>query len=105
MKSVITKKQVVISAALCLLLSAEASAKEILVAQVAAFTGAQASSGKAIRGGINLYLNHVNSNGGIAGDRVRLVTYDDGYKAEEPVRLVKEVLVKEAPLAFVGVLG
>jgi ABC-type branched-subunit amino acid transport system substrate-binding protein len=105
MKSVITKKRIVISAALCLLASAHASAKEILVAQVAAFTGAQASSGKAIRAGINLYLNHVNRNGGVAGDRIRLVTYDDGYKAEETVRLVKEVLAKEAPLAFIGVLG
>ena len=45
MKSVITKKQIVITAALMLLASAQASAKEILVAQVAAFTGAQASSG------------------------------------------------------------
>jgi len=105
MKSVITKKQIVITAALCLLASAQVSAKEILVAQVAAFTGAQASSGKAIRAGISLYLNHVNRNGGVAGDRIRLVTYDDGYKAEETVRLVKEVLAKEAPLAFIGVLG
>ena len=105
MKSVITKKQLVITAALGLLASAPASAKEILVAQVAAFTGAQASSGKAIRAGINLYLNHVNRNGGVAGDKVKLITYDDGYKAEETVRLEKEVLVKEAPLAFIGVLG
>jgi len=88
-----------------LLAAAQASAKEILVAQVAAFTGAQASSGKAIRAGIRLYLNHVNRNGGIAGERIRLVSYDDGYKADETVRLVKEVLAKEAPLAFVGVLG
>jgi len=88
-----------------LLASAPVSGKEIVVAQVAAFTGAQASSGKAIRAGINLYLNHVNRNGGVSGDKVRLVTYDDGYKADETVRLVKEVLAKEAPLAFIGVLG
>src|SRR4026208_85591 len=105
MKSVITKKQIVITAALCLLASAQVSAKEILVAQVAAFTGAQASRGKAIRAGISLYLNHGTRNGGVAGDHIRLVTYDDGYKAEETVRLVKEILGKQAPLAFVGVLG
>ena len=105
MKSAITKKRAVIAALLCLLASAQASAKEIVVAQVAAFTGAQAGSGKAIRSGINLYLNHVNRNGGINGDHIRLVAYDDGYKAEETVRLVKEVLVKDAPLAFIGVLG
>ena len=92
-------------AALCLVASTHATAKEIVVAQVAAFTGAQASSGKAIRAGINLYVNHVNRNGGINGDRIKLVTYDDGYKADETVRLVKESLVKDAPYAFVGVLG
>ena len=94
-----------IATAVCLLASAQASGGEIMVAQVAAFTGAQASSGKAIRAGINLYLNHVNRNGGIGGERILLATYDDGYKAEETVRLVKEVLAKEAPIAFIGVLG
>src|SRR5688572_5468737 len=85
--------------------TAQVSGKELIVAQVAAFTGAQASSGKAIRSGINLYLNHVNKNGGINGDTIRLVAYDDGYKADETVRLVKEVLAKDAPLAFIGILG
>ncbi|HEX6530424.1 MAG TPA: ABC transporter substrate-binding protein, partial [Burkholderiales bacterium] len=90
---------------ICLLASAPAWAKEIVVAQVAAFTGAQASSGKAIRAGIKLYLDHVNRNGGIGGERIRLSTYDDGYKAEETVRLVKHILEKEPPIAFIGVLG
>jgi ABC-type branched-subunit amino acid transport system substrate-binding protein len=94
-----------ITTVLCLLLSAPAWGKEIHVAQVAAFTGAQASSGKAIRAGIKLYFDHVNRSGGINGDKLKLSTYDDGYKAEETVRLVKEVLAKEAPIAFIGVLG
>jgi ABC-type branched-subunit amino acid transport system substrate-binding protein len=79
--------------------------KEIVVAQVAAFTGAQAQSGKAIRAGIKLYLDRVNELGGIGGDRIRFVAYDDGYKSEETLRLVKDVLVKETPIAFIGVLG
>src|SRR5262245_41988852 len=92
-------------AAACLLTAAQASGREIMVAQVAAFTGAQASSGKAIRAGIRLYFNHVNQAGGIGGERLALASYDDGYKPEETVRLVKEVLAKEAPIAFIGVLG
>ena len=92
-------------AVICLLASAQAAGREIVVAQVAAFTGAQASSGKAIRAGIKLYFDHVNQAGGVGGDRLTLITYDDGYKAEETVRLVKEVLAKEAPMAFIGVLG
>jgi branched-chain amino acid transport system substrate-binding protein len=92
-------------AVICLLASAQAAGREIVVAQVAAFTGAQASSGKAIRAGIKLYFDHINQAGGVGGDRLTLITYDDGYKAEETVRLVKEVLAKEAPMAFIGVLG
>ncbi len=94
-----------IAATACLLASAQAWGKEIVVAQVAAFTGAQAQSGKAIRAGVRLYLNHVNETGGIGGDQIKLVTYDDGYKSDETVRLVKEILVKETPIAFIGVLG
>lgn len=94
----------VVAATVCLLASA-AWSKELVVTQVAAFTGAQALSGKAIRAGIKLYLNHVNNTGGVGGERIRLVTYDDGYKADETVRLVKESLAKDAPIAFIGVLG
>jgi len=94
-----------IAAAACFCACAPASAKDIVVAQVAAFSGAQAVSGKAIRAGLKLYIDHVNKAGGIGGDKIKLLTYDDGYKAEETVRLAKESLAKDAPTAFVGVLG
>jgi ABC-type branched-subunit amino acid transport system substrate-binding protein len=94
-----------IAASACLLAASHALSKEIVVAQVAAFTGAQAGSGKAIRAGIKLYVDHVNHAGGIAGEKIKLVSYDDGYKADETVRLVKEALTKQSPIAFVGILG
>ena len=94
-----------VAVALCLLASSQAWSKEIVVVQVAAFTGAQALSGKAIRAGIKLYVDKINRDGGIGGDRIRLVSYDDGYKASETVRLVKESLAKDAPIAFIGILG
>jgi branched-chain amino acid transport system substrate-binding protein len=98
-------RSVLIAATVCLLASSHAWSKEIVVAQVAAFSGAQALSGKAIRAGIKLYIDQVNRAGGIGGERIKFLSYDDGYKAEETVRLVKEILAKEAPIAFVGVLG
>jgi branched-chain amino acid transport system substrate-binding protein len=94
-----------VAAAAGVLMCASVIAKDIVVVQVAAFTGAQAVSGKAIRAGLKLYLDEVNRAGGIGGDKIRLVTYDDGYKAEETVRLAKEALAKDAPMAFAGVLG
>jgi branched-chain amino acid transport system substrate-binding protein len=87
------------------LFAAPAWAKEVVVVQVAAFTGAQAQSGKAIRAGIRLYLNHVNDAGLLGADRVKFLSYDDAYKADETVRLVKESIAKDGPMAFVGVLG
>ena len=100
-----TRRKVAIAAVVWLAACAPALAKDIVVAQIAAFSGAQAVSGKAIRAGLKLYIDQVNKTGGIGGDRITLRTYDDGYKAEETVRLAKEVLAKESPMAFVGVLG
>src|SRR5258706_12934518 len=95
----------IIVAAASLFAAAPASAKEIVVVQVAAFTGAQAQSGKAIRAGIRLYVNHINDSGALGADKIKFVSYDDAYKADETVRLVKESIAKDAPMAFVGVLG
>lgn len=82
-----------------------ASAKDIVIGQVAAFTGAQSSSGKAIHAGIKLYFDSVNRAGGINGDRIKFVSRDDEYKADETVRLVKAMIEEEAPMALIGALG
>ncbi len=100
-------------AALCCLLSGAAllltslgvAAKDIVIGQVAAFTGAQSSSGRAIRAGIKLYFDSVNRGGGINGDRIRFITRDDEYKADETVRLVKAMIEEDAPMALIGALG
>jgi len=84
---------------------AHAQGREIVIAQVAPFSGPQALSGKSIRAGIKLYFDYVNANGGINGSNIRLVTKDDGYKIEDTLRLVKEAIANERPLAFIGMLG
>jgi ABC-type branched-subunit amino acid transport system substrate-binding protein len=94
-----------LAASVCLFAFSQAWSRDIVVTQVAAFTGAPALSGKAIRAGIKLYLDKVNREGGIGGERIRFMSYDDGYKAADTVRLVKESLAKDAPIAFIGVLG
>ncbi len=83
----------------------KAQAREIVVVQVAPFTGSQAPSGKAIHAGIKLYLDHVNAAGGINGAKIRLVGKDDGYKPDDTVRLVKEAIASEKPIAFIATIG
>lgn len=89
----------------CAALAAPAPAREILVAQVAPFSGPQAVTGKAIHAGAKLYIDHVNAQGGINGAQIRLVTRDDAQKPDETVRLVKETLRDSDPVAFIGSVG
>ncbi len=82
-----------------------APARDIVIAQVAPQSGVQASSGKAYTAGLRLGFNAVNANGGINGVPLRLVTVDDAYKPEETVRLAKELLARESPVAFAATVG
>lgn len=82
-----------------------AQGAELVVGQVAPFSGPQAVTGKAIHAGINLYVDHVNAQGGIKGTPIRLVTRDDAQKPEQTVSLTRELIQQEAPVALIGTVG
>ena len=86
-------------------LSGSAAAKDIVVVQVAPFSGAQAVTGKAISAGARLYFDQVNAQGGVNGSAIRLVKYDDQQKPDETLRLIKESLRSDQPMAFIGTVG
>lgn len=92
-------------AALITLLPLAASAAEIVIAQVAPFSGPLAPTGSYLRAGAQLYFDSVNAAGGIHGAKIRLISKDDGYKTEETVRLAREILRESQPLAFFGFVG
>jgi branched-chain amino acid transport system substrate-binding protein len=87
------------------LLAAHSVRAEIVVGQVAPFSGPQAVTGKAVRAGAQLYFDSVNARGGIKGQQIRFVTRDDEQKPEQTVRLVKELIEKDAPVALLGTVG
>ncbi len=78
-----------------------ACAEDIVIGQVAPFSGPQAVSGNAIHAGAALYFDAVNARGGVHGRQIRLVTRDDAQKAPETVRLTKELIASEAPAALI----
>ena len=82
-----------------------ATAKDIVIAQIAPFTGVQAAAGKAYAAGLRLGFDAVNASGGINGTLVRLVSVDDAYKPEETVRLAKETIARESPVALAATVG
>lgn len=99
-----------LSAAVGLLLAAAvalpaSAAEDIVIGQVAPFSGPQAVTGKAIHAGAKLYFDAVNARGGVRGRAIRLVTRDDAQKPEESVRLTRELISAEAPLALIGTVG
>jgi len=79
--------------------------REIVIAQVAAFSGPLAPTGKGMRAGIQLYFDHINATGGINGTKIRLVTKDDGYRPADTVRLLRETIASDHPIAFIGGIG
>lgn len=82
-----------------------AHATDILVAQVAALSGPLAPTGGYLRAGAQLHFDAINAGGGIHGAKLRLISKDDGYKADETVRLARATLKEEQPLAFFGFVG
>ena len=82
-----------------------ATAAEIVIAQIAPFSGPLAPTGAYLRAGAQLYFDSVNASGGIHGAKLRLIAKDDAYKAEETVRLAREILRESQPLAFFGFVG
>lgn len=78
---------------------------DIVVAQIAPYSGPLAPTGKGLRAGAQLYFDAANAAGGINGNKIRLFSADDGYNAEQTLRLVKEAAQTQRPLAFLGLVG
>jgi len=104
MKSIVAWRAALGALVFCLLPLA-AAASEIIIGQVAPFSGQLAPTGSYLRAGAQLYFDAINAGGGIHGATIRLVSRDDGYKAEETVRLARELLKESQPLALFGFVG
>lgn len=78
---------------------------ELVIAQVAPFSGPLGGNGTANYVGAKAYFDQVNAEGGITGNTIRLVREDDRYKPQETIRLLKVVAERDRPLAFINLLG
>ena len=74
-----------------------AHAQDVVVAHVGPMSGPLAGNGIANYEGAKAYFDQVNAQGGINGQKIRLVREDDQYKADETIRLVHEVAKRDRP--------
>ena len=99
-----TVKSTIISAAigLCILSATTASADSIKIGFNAPLTGFAASDGKSALNGAELAVKHVNAAGGINGDPLELVVYDDQASPKESVPIAQKLIEKDGVVAAVS---
>ncbi|MFN4350665.1 MAG: ABC transporter substrate-binding protein [Hylemonella sp.] len=77
-----------------LALAATASQAQILIGQTAGFTGAVAAGVKETTDGAKLYIDAINAKGGVAGQKIELISLDDKFDpklaAENARKLIEE---------------
>ncbi|MDR3452237.1 MAG: ABC transporter substrate-binding protein [Rhodoferax sp.] len=80
-------------------------AGEIVIASVAPFTGPLAENGEGNYIGAKAYIDYVNTQGGVNGNKIHFVREDDQYKPAETLRLVEMIAKRDRPVAFINLLG
>jgi branched-chain amino acid transport system substrate-binding protein len=86
--------------------SAAPALADLRVVQVAPLSGPMADTGRLIRQGAALAIREANEQGGIHGQKIRYESFDDAYKVEETVRLVRNIAHQsDKPIAFLGLTG
>lgn len=73
---------------------------EILIGQTAGFTGTVASSVKETTDGAKLYLDQVNRNGGVNGERIKLISLDDKFDPKLAAENAKTLITQNNVLAL-----
>lgn len=81
------------------------SDREILIGQFAAISGPAAQLGQRMQVGMQAYFTAVNTQGGVNGRAIKLITRDDGYEPEKSVAAVKALIQEDKVFALAGSVG
>lgn len=81
------------------------SDERILFGQVAAMEGPARSLGQGVRLGIVAAFEELNRAGGIAGRKLELLSYDDGFEPDRSIRQVRRLMDEKDIFALLGPIG
>jgi ABC-type branched-subunit amino acid transport system substrate-binding protein len=90
--------------ALCALLAPGLSSADIILGNSGDLSGTSASLTKDYLRGMNAYFDEVNQKGGIRGEKIKLLTLDDGFNVDKTAENTK-ALIEQNVLALVGFRG
>jgi branched-chain amino acid transport system substrate-binding protein len=101
----------VLALSFCLLGAAGADAQtgvtasSIVIGQTGVFSGPVAEPALQYRAGAQIYFDEVNAKGGIAGRKIRLVSYDDKFDPKLAAENTKKLLDEDRVFALFGYIG
>jgi branched-chain amino acid transport system substrate-binding protein len=81
------------------------AADRIIFGQSAALEGPAAALGREMRRGILAAFEEVNAAGGVAGRKLELVSYDDGYEPERAIDNTQQLIDQDQVFALIGAVG
>ena len=79
-----------------------AEPSEILLGQSAPLSGSFRELGEAYQGGAAMFFDQVNRHGGVHGQKIRLLTLDDGYTPKRAEANTRELIERNKVLALFG---
>lgn len=82
-----------------------AASEPIVIGQSCALTGPIAILGQDFQLGAKLWFDAVNKKGGIRGQRIELITLDDGYEPERAAKNTEQLVNKHNAVALFGYVG
>ena len=78
---------------------------EIRVGMTTPLSGPLQALGRNARVGIETYFHHVNENGGIQGQKLRLITEDDRYEPQLAAPNMRKLIEQDKVVAIIGNVG
>lgn len=82
-----------------------AAGDNIVIGQSCALSGPSAALGREFLRGADLWFASVNKKGGVRGQRIELVTLDDGYEPERAAKNTEQLIGKHNAVALFGYVG
>ena len=79
-----------------------AASDEIVIGLVGPCTGSMASYGLTMTRGAEAAVDHINSQGGVLGKKLKLVVRDDQLKATTSVQMIQQMIYSEKAVAIIS---
>lgn len=82
-----------------------ANGGEIVVGMSAALSGPAHALGNGVKLGVETYFKKVNDAGGVNGNTIKLIAYDDGYEPDTCASNMRRLIDEDKVLAVIGNVG